>query len=103
MTTRHFNNLTPGEAERLALLAEECAEVIQAIAKIQRHGYTSHHPNDPSTDNREALEREMGDVLAAIQIMKEAQDVMQEHLTEWREDKLQRVAKYLHHQPKDFL
>ena len=34
----HFNNLTPGEAERLAILAEECGEVIQIIGKILRHG-----------------------------------------------------------------
>lgn len=40
MSTRHFNNLTPGEAERLAMLAEECGEVIQAVGKILRHGGT---------------------------------------------------------------
>ena len=28
------NNLTPAEEERLALLSEECGEVIQAIGKV---------------------------------------------------------------------
>lgn len=62
MMTNHFNNLTPAEAERLAMLAEECAEVIQIIGKIQRHGYDSYHPNDPRTTNRDLLAKELADV-----------------------------------------
>lgn len=42
----HFNGLTPAEAERLAMLSEECGEVIQIIGKILRHGYDSYHPDD---------------------------------------------------------
>lgn len=57
VVSQHFNQLTPAEAERLALLAEECGEVIQAIGKILRHGYESRHPDGGPT-NREALERE---------------------------------------------
>lgn len=34
-----FNGLSPAEVERLALLAEECGEVIQTVGKILRHGY----------------------------------------------------------------
>jgi hypothetical protein len=30
----HFNGLTPAQAERLAMLAEEAAEVIQVIGKF---------------------------------------------------------------------
>ncbi len=30
------NALSPGELERLAFLAEQCAEVIQAVGKIVR-------------------------------------------------------------------
>lgn len=104
MSTRHFNNLTPAEAERLALLAEECGECIQAIGKILRHGYESSHPEGTfQGTNRDNLEREMGDILAAMQILKEGGDIEQKRLTEWREDKLGRVGKYLHHQPKGFL
>lgn len=60
----HFNRLTPAEAERLALLAEECGEVIQAIGKVLRHGFESTHPDGGPT-NRESLERECGDVYHA--------------------------------------
>lgn len=60
----HFNRLTPAQAERLAMLIEECGEVIQAATKVLRHGYTSYHPKDPSTDNRELLCRELTDLIA---------------------------------------
>lgn len=32
--TEHFNGLTPAEDERLAMLAEECAEVIKIGRKL---------------------------------------------------------------------
>lgn len=38
------NNLTPAEAECLAILIEECAEVQQIACKILRHGYDSCNP-----------------------------------------------------------
>ena len=44
---KHFNQLTPAEAERLALLLEELGEAQQAIGKILRHGYASTHPANP--------------------------------------------------------
>lgn len=37
----HFNQLSPAEAERLALLSEELGEAQQAIGKILRHGQPS--------------------------------------------------------------
>ena len=61
--TQHFNGLTPAEAERLAMLAEECGEVIQMVGKILRHGYESHHPDRPEVTNRALLEIEVTDVL----------------------------------------
>jgi len=60
----HFNQLTPAQAERLAMVAEECAEVIQIVGKILRHGYDSHHPNDPLSTNRDLLGRELTDLYA---------------------------------------
>ena len=95
----HFNKLTPAEAERLALLAEECGEVIQAVAKILRHGYESCHPDsaDPADNNRVNLEHELGDVMAAVKMMGMACDVSADYIGDCREDKLQRVNRYLHH------
>ena len=60
----HFNRLTPAQAERLAMLAEECGEVIQMIGKILRHGYDSYHPDNPSALNRSLLGRELTDLYA---------------------------------------
>ena len=47
----HFNRLSPAEDERLTVLAEECSEVIQAICKIQRHGYESFNPDELGDGN----------------------------------------------------
>jgi NTP pyrophosphatase (non-canonical NTP hydrolase) len=60
----HFNKLTPAEAERLAMLAEECGEVIQIVGKILRHGYDCYHPEDPTKTNRQLLGRELTDLYA---------------------------------------
>lgn len=61
-----FNGLSPAQAERLDILAEECAEVIQVIMKIKRHGFDSCSPFGPNPEtNREALLRELMDVSAA--------------------------------------
>lgn len=67
-----FNNLTDAEQERLHILSEECGEVVQAIGKIGRHGYDSTHPATPVShdrNNRRDLEREIGDLMGALDIM----------------------------------
>lgn len=104
MSTRHFNNLTPAEDERLALLAEECAEVIQAVAKIQRHGYNSVNPLvSGGRNNRGHLEKEMGDVRAAMIILCEAGDTDKAAVHSLADKKLREVGRWLHHNPKDFV
>ncbi len=62
------NGLTPAQAERLAMLAEECGEVVQVIGKILRHGYDSRHPNGGPT-NKELLAAELRDVDAVVRAM----------------------------------
>lgn len=95
-----FNRLTPGEAERLALLAEECGEVVQVIGKILRHGYESCHPNGGDS-NRVLLERELGDLLAAKELMcsefARGEDLSAACIDSFRDQKLKRVRQYLHH------
>lgn len=55
------NKLTPNQIERLALLSEECGEVIQIIGKILRHGYRSGNPDSDSGEtNIDLLEKEIG-------------------------------------------
>lgn len=56
--------------ELLVLLAEECAEVQQAVAKYLRHGGDCYNPKDPYQEtNREALHRELGDLGAAVTLL----------------------------------
>lgn len=94
----HFNKLSPAEAERLAWLAEECAEVIQAIGKILRHGYESYDPSDlKHKGNRADLERELNDVLAAIGLMEKKGDIS----TPTAELPDGRTLRYMHHQGED--
>lgn len=94
----NFNQLTPAEAERLALLLEELGEVQQAIGKILRHGYESKNPYDFSlTTNRNQLERELGDVQAVISIMVRNNDISTSEIREWHDSKLKKVNQYLHH------
>ena len=64
------DRLTPAENERLAYLAEECAEVIQIIGKIQRHGFDNRNPLVPNAPtNRELLGREIADVQRATAML----------------------------------
>jgi NTP pyrophosphatase (non-canonical NTP hydrolase) len=91
----HFNQLTPAEAERLAILAEECGEVVQVIGKILRHGWGDDHPD---YHNRLDLERELGDVLAIVKRMAAEHDVDDASLIANADVKYQKTIPYLHHQ-----
>ena len=94
-----FNQLTPAQAERLAILLEELGEMQQAIGKILRHGYTSRNPDvlDGPT-NRESLERELGDVAAAMGLLFEANDLDEQTVTNRVLVKALKIKPYLHHQ-----
>ena len=96
----HFNKLAPTEDERLTLLIEECAEVIQAATKIQRHGYEGTYPDSGET-NRAALERELGDLTWAITRLTGCGDVKSHAIIKASSDKARRVIPYLHHQNED--
>lgn len=94
-----FNRLSPSEAERLALLAEECAEVIQIVGKILRHGYESCNPDAVhTTTNRELLETEIGHVEAAVQMLAVSDDVRGIAISSADLEKRTNVRRYLHHQ-----
>ena len=100
MSYAHCNSLSPAEAERLAFLAEECAEVIMAVGKILRHGYESYNPDvDGHVGNRVALALEMGDVRAAMIMLCNAGDIEKSCVHGRADEKLETVRKWMHHQP----
>ena len=110
----HFNRLTPAEAERLAMLAEEAAEVIQVVGKILRHGYASYHPDDlipvadggkitkmprmGALDNRALLMNELADFNAVQLLMEGSGDVFR--TGDEIEHAMTRRLTYAHHQER---
>ena len=92
----HFNKLTPAEAERLAMLAEECGEVIQMIGKIMRHGYDSYHPADPTITNRTLLGRELTDLYAVAASL--SRDKVPEGSLFHQDQAWVKKLRYAHHQ-----
>ena len=92
------NNLSPEEDEALSLLAEECAEVIAIIQKIQRHGAESKNPDRIELGtNREQLETELGDLKAAIKILGRNFRLSERRMYTSYYDKIDKVEKWLHH------
>ena len=89
--------LTPAEIERLAILAEECGEVVQAVGKVLRHGWESQSPYG-GKPNRQALEREIGNVRAVVNLMLDSGDVRLAELQAWQRRKREQVEKWTHHQ-----
>jgi len=100
--SRHFNELTPAEAERLAILLEEMGEAQQVVGKILRHGYDSQNPRDGANGrpNRFLLEEELGDVLWSIRALMKAKDTSMEVIEHRCAQKDKRIIPYLHHQPR---
>lgn len=97
--TKHFNQLSEAELERLAILAEECAEVQQVIMKILRHGYANYNPDDPdNTENRQLLNKELGDLQNIIDLMALSEDIDEFTILGYRDAKKRKIYKYLHHQ-----
>jgi hypothetical protein len=94
----HFNQLSPAEAERLAYLIEEAAEVQQIACKILRHGMQSYDPTNPEKgNNRAQLGRELRDLAGAVERMVRAGDLTFHPLEDANPLKGQ---SYMHHQER---
>ncbi len=96
--SKFSNKLSKAELERLALLVEECAEVIHIVGKILRHGYESWHPDYGPSSNRCLLERELGHVKYAVKLLKDNGDIDYSLVIDSQELKDRRVQQFLHHQ-----
>ena len=97
----NINKLTFAESERLAILMEECGEVIQIIGKILRHGYSSSDPNiikPYQITNRDLLTHEVADILAITELMTTTSDLDKSRLISARDGKLSRITGYTHYQ-----
>lgn len=99
--------LNASQVERLAVLAEECAETIQMVNKILRFGYESVHPTlTEEKTNRERLSDELRDVFVATLLLIENKDIRRESL-EWGPQYVKRlkmsefVSFQNEHSPKD--
>jgi NTP pyrophosphatase (non-canonical NTP hydrolase) len=92
----HFNGLTPAELEGLAILAEECGEVVQRVGKILRHGKRKWD----GTSNVERLESEVGDIQAIVEVLVDLGVVSAGELRQHRDEKLRKFREEpdrLHH------
>lgn len=89
--------LTPAATERLALLIEECGEVIQAATKVLRHGWDSHNPlKRDGTTNAEMLAKEIGQMTLAVNLLEENYDVRAIDVAEAYSDKKRTINRWLH-------
>jgi hypothetical protein len=103
MSDLPFNGLRCDEAERLVLLSEEAAEVIQAVGKILRHGYEDINPDKPADgDNRTQLEMELGDFAYARRLMLVGADLDVRTIKVAAGIAAEAKPKWLHHQPVEF-
>ena len=80
MDKSNFNKLTNAELERLALLAEEAAEVVHMVNKIIRHGYAANNPKTNGPINRDLLASELNDLLWVMNLMTKCGDIKPEQL-----------------------
>jgi NTP pyrophosphatase (non-canonical NTP hydrolase) len=81
--------------ETLVILQEECAEVVQATAKIFRFGMDQIMGNQEQT-NIKLLEGEIGDVLAMIDLLQSQGLVSKEGLNKAKKAKIEKLKKWSH-------
>lgn len=85
--------LTPAEIERLGILAGECGAVAQAVSKVLRFGWESQSPYGGRL-NRHALEREIGNLRAIVNLMLDVDDVRLSEVQTWQRTKRLGLAKW---------
>lgn len=84
------------QEECLNILQEECAEVIQAASKIKRFGIYN-RKEGAELNNLENLEMELGDVLAMIDLCREAGiGITDAGLEKAKQAKKERLSQWMH-------
>lgn len=85
-------NLT--QTEVLTVLQEECAEVIQAVSKIFRHGEESNWGGRLPNTNLDNLKREVADLTLLITLTMFAYDIKREELVDFTARKIENLQKF---------
>ena len=95
---QHYNGLSPEVAELLAVLAEECGEVVQRVGKILRHGIGSVSPYS-GLANKTSLEDEITDVLAVADLLSRLDVLDWQRINDSMPGKFERLGRpgMLHH------
>ena len=94
----HFNKLSPEVAELLAVLAEECGEVVQRVGKILRHGIDNANPYN-GVMNRASLEDELTDIMTVVDLLSRLGILNWERINDAIPAKLERLGRpgIMHH------
>lgn len=79
--------------EILDILQEECAEVIQSVSKCRRFGLDNLYLNGTGTQ-RENLVKEIGDVVAMIDLLKEHGVVTEAEIDTAKQNKFNKLRKW---------
>jgi NTP pyrophosphatase (non-canonical NTP hydrolase) len=79
--------------EILDILQEECAEVIQSVSKCRRFGLDNVYLNGTGTQ-RDELVKEIGDVVAMIELLKQHGVVTAEEITAAKQNKFNKLRKW---------
>jgi NTP pyrophosphatase (non-canonical NTP hydrolase) len=93
--SKNLKQVNEHQEECLNILQEECAEVIQAASKIKRFGVVG-KPLNTTLTNLESLEMELGDVLALVDMVKDSMGITTEGLEKAKQNKMQRLSKFMH-------
>ncbi len=98
-----FSGIDPARAERLYLLAEECAELQHKIMKTLRHGMKNYNPLIEGTapTNQEEMEFEAGDIMFAMDLCFKNGDMNGMRAEAGKSLKSAKVWKYLHHNTRE--
>ena len=93
-----MNGLTHAQTERIGKLCEELGEALQCIGKTLVHGYHAEDQNGVRYDNQADLQRELGDVRAAMKLMTRAGDLSAALIAQQQREKFRTITRYMVHQ-----
>ena len=88
--------MTPAQHEALAILAEECGEVMQVIGKMLRHGIVVDHPTMGKWDNTRELMIEMADAVVAMTLVARELDLSVDQIECNLHTKVEALRKWTH-------